>query len=215
MIKFFIFLRQELLISSKNMSQILANSLFFIISLVIFLILTSKNDNLIQKNIYFFAFLWISIISSLIFSSNNFLKKDYEDGSLEQIYINSISHFEIFIFARNITNWIIYSLPIIVISLFFLNNYEINLKNSALILIFSSLIINQICSFCGILSISGNSSSLISIIALPLIIPAIIFANSALIYNEIFAVKFLIFLLIFLSPITVFLSSKIVKISID
>ncbi len=197
---FFIILQQELRINFRHLEKILANFLFFVIFISSFFLLQQNEMNQATS---VSAAIWISLLSCLIFSSAEFLKKDFDDGTIEQILL-SCENFEIFIFAKMLANWLVCCLPILLAILF------VKSESDFLILIFAaSLAINFICCFCGSLSILGNSAPIIAVIALPLIIPILLLS-----YGDFFvSLKLLSGLCIFLGAILTFATAKIVKIA--
>jgi heme exporter protein CcmB len=192
---FFILLGYELKINFRQFSRILAGFLFFIIFLSSFYLLTS--DQLIPGSII----ILFSLISCIIFSSAEFLKKDFESGLSEQMIL-SCDNFEIFIAAKMLANWLVCSLPIL---------FVVGIINPDFLLsaLFVSLIINFICCFCGSLSILGNAAPMIAALALPLIIPVLLIALGEVSSS----LKILGGLCFFLAPILIFATSKIVKIA--
>ena len=208
---FFIVLLQEIRISFKKSSKILANSLFFAIFTSIFFILSQKSQE--NSQFYLMITIWLILVSCLVFSSIDFLKNDFDDGTIEQSIL-AIDNFENFILAKMLANWINYALPVIILAIFVLPESEnFSIKQSFLILTLATIIINFICCLAGSLSSLGNSSPLISIIALPLLIPVILVANSALTYDFDAGFKILSGLLLLIAPISIFASAKIIKIS--
>ena len=208
---FFIVLLQEIRISLKKSSKILANSLFFVIFTSIFFILSQKSQE--NSQFYLMIIIWLILVCCLVFASIDFLKNDFDDGTIEQSIL-AIDNFENFILAKMVANWVNYALPIIILSIFVLPESEnFSIKQSFLILTLATIIINFICCLAGSLSSLGNSSPLISIIALPLLIPIILVANSALTHNFDTGLKILSGLLLLVTPISIFASAKIIKIS--
>lgn len=197
---FFIIFQQELLVNFRQLGKIWANFLFFLIFVSSFFILAqNQSDQTLDSSII----IWFSLLSCLIFSAAEFLKKDFDDGLIEQILL-SCENFEIFILAKMLANWLICCLPIL-LAVFFIRP-----ESDFLILIFlASLAINFICCFCGSLSILGNSAPTIAVIALPLIIPVLLLS-----YGDFFvSFKILAGLNIFLGTVLVFATAKIVKIA--
>ena len=214
---FLLILHHELLLSSRNLGKILANFLFFLISVTIFLLLAQNQQNQSSTTFYSISIIWFSALSCLIFSAAEFLKKDFDDGTIEQI-LNSCDNFEIFILAKMLANWLICALPIL-ISVFPISGaIGLNSESSAnfLILIFlATLAINFICTFCGSLSVLGNSAPMIGVIALPLVIPILLLAYSGLDLETSASFKILAGLCIFIGSISVFATAKIVKIAAE
>ncbi len=194
---FWIILRQDLLLCFCNLSKVLANFLFFSILITTFFLL-SQNEQFKASTA-----IWLALFSSLIFSSSEFLKKDFEDGNIEQMLI-IFQNFEIFILAKMIVNWLIYCLPLAIIT------FTINPNFDFLILfLLATLVINFICCFCGSLSALGNSAPMISIIAMPLIIPILLIALG----DFQTSLTLLAGLAIFFAAALSFATSKIIKIA--
>lgn len=206
---------QEILLAGRNLSKILANLLFFLISLaVFFLIAPQYQDSLTFLTI---SIIWFSLLCSLIFFNSEFLKQDFRDGTIEQVF-RAIDNFEIFILAKMLANWTICALPILTASILIALIADLNeiiVSNFVILFLLSSIIINFICSFCGSLSILENSAPIIAIIAMPLIIPIILIGHSGLIYNDNSSWKILSGLAIFSGAILVFATAKIVEIALD
>ena len=199
---FLIILRQELLLNFRRFERILANFLFFLIFVSVFFLLSQgASEQSVKPSIV----IWFSLLSCLIFSAGEFLKKDFDDGSLEQALI-SCENFEIFILAKMLANWLVCCLPILLMSFILNPNYEF-----FLLIFLASLAANFVCCFCGSLSVVGNAAPMIAVIALPLIIPVILLANAD------FAVGFKILsaLTIFLAATLSFAAAKIIKIAAE
>ncbi len=214
MSNFFTILTQDLLLNYRSLSQILANLLSFIILITIFFITLPSQDN---QGLFAIAIIWFALLSSLIFSSASFLKMDFADGTIEQMAI-IFDNFETFIFAKILANWLIFSLPLLlvtpVITMLQGFGFEMTLKIFMMIFL-ASLILNFICCFCGSLSILENSAPIIAVIALPLIIPVFLISYSGISFDFSSSLKILCGLLILLAATTTFATAKIVKISLD
>jgi heme exporter protein B len=218
---FYITFSQELLISSRHIGKILANFLFFIITVATFFLIAQNHENQPSTAFYSITIIWFSLLFSLIFSAADFLKKDFDDGTIEQI-INSCDNFEIFILAKMLANWFISCLPIMlaIAPILLANDVSADFIFSFLTLIFlASLIINFICTFCGSLSSLGNSAPVIAIIALPLIIPILLIGYLGVLgeglENFWTSFKLLFGLTVFIGCATVFCTAKIIKIAAD
>ena len=215
---FWIIFQQEILLSFRHLGKILANFLFFLISISVFS-LTSE-DQIIQgfTPIHSITIIWISLLFCSISSAAEFLKKDFDDGAIEQALV-SCENFEIFVLAKMLANWLACCLPILIfIPLILLANHanQSLIANSTILIFLASLIINFICTFCGSLSVLGSAAPIIAVIAMPLIIPIILVAYAGLL-GENFQTSFriLLGLSVFIGSISVFASAKIIKIAAD
>jgi len=214
---FFIILSHELQLSFRHIGKILANFLFFLISVSVFLLISQNQENQGSTTFYSISIIWFSLLSCLIFSSAEFLKKDFDDGAVEQISLH-LENFETFMLAKMLGNWLVCSLPIL-ISTFPLSAVigldQASMINFLILIFLASLVINFICCFCGSLSVLGNSAPMIAVIALPLIIPILLIAYSGLFGEFLVSFKILLGLCILIGSISVFASAKIVKIAME
>lgn len=214
---FWIIFYHEILLFSRHLSKIFANFLFFIISVTIFSLLSQNQDYQGSTVFYSITLIWFSLLSCLIFSSDDFLKRDFDDGTIEQA-LNSVDNFEIFVLAKMLANWLVSSLPILVsivplsLGIGLDQALTTNLILSAFL---ATLAINFICGFCGSLSILGNSAPMIGVIAMPLIIPILLIAFGCLDNESVSGFKILAGLVIFVGSISVFATAKIVKIAAE
>jgi len=194
---FLVFLTHELRLNLRQKERVIANFLFFLIFLATFFLLSSNQQISAYIPILF------SLLSCLIFSSAEFLKADFIDGTSEQI-ISSGTDFEIFIAAKFIANWLVCAVPILIASSFIKPEIDFLILVSLV-----SFLINCICCFCGSLSILGNAAPLIAVIALPLIIPTLLISLGEFAPSS----QLLIGLCLFLIPLLIFATAKIVKIA--
>ena len=198
---FFIIFWQELRLNFRHLERILANFLFFVIFLSSFLLLSQSQQNQASSDI----FIWFALLSCLIFSNSEFLKKDFEDGSLEQILL-SCENLEIAIFAKMISSWVVNCLAILLTIFVLKNNIEF-----LLLALLASLAINFLCCFCGSLSILGNSAPMIAVIILPLIIPVLLISSG----DFTTSLKLLGGITVLFGAIATFATAKIVKIAVE
>ncbi len=214
---FFIVFNHELLLFGRNLAKIFANFLFFLISVTIFFVLAQNQENQVSTVFYSITVIWFSLLSCLIFSASEFLKKDFDDGTIEQI-LHSVENFEIFLLAKMLANWLVVCLPILVavFPLSFISGLNQSEATNFLTLIFlASLAINFICTFCGSLSVLGNSAPMIATIALPLIIPIVLVAHSGIVQGAEASLKILLGLDFFIAAVSVFATTKIIKIAAE
>jgi heme exporter protein B len=197
---FWIIFLQELKLGFRHLERILANLLFFVIFLAVFFLLSSGQENQALGDV---IFIWFSLLAALIFSNSDFLKKDFEDGSLEQIIL-AVENLEVAVFAKMMASWIICCAAILPLVYFLKFDLEL-----VIILLLGSLVINFLCCLCGSLSMLGNAAPVISVIILPLIIPTLLLAQGDF---EV-SLKLLAALTVFSGGIAVFATARIVKIA--
>jgi heme exporter protein B len=205
-------IKQELRLILKRPAN-LANSLaFFFIAISIFAISFDKQLNI--------GAIWICLLFSILLGTINIFKEDFDDGTIEQLFLSGIL-FELIIAAKMFAAWLIYCLPLIIsipLAATFLKLDSSQIFNLTLVVTLVTLIISFLASFCASLTLSTNSShSLVTILVLPLAVPIIIFANNAFGDADNFytSLKFLSALLIFLAPILIIASCAAIKLNIS
>ena len=214
---FLTILLHELLLFRRNFGKIIANFLTSLISIMIFFLIAQNQAIESSKAFYFLAVIWFSLLFCLIFSAAEFLKKDFDDGTIEQI-LTSLENFEVFVLAKMLANWLGNCLPLLSVILPLGLGLGFDLKTALdfLMLIFvASLCINFICTFCGSLSIVGNAAPMIATIALPLIIPIMLIAFGGMIWQSQASLKILGGLAVFIAGFSVFATAKIVRIAAE
>lgn len=225
MTEFLIIFHQQLKILFENPRNFLNNILFYLCFIIIFFIvlkpLLTVNSSVIENN-FGFGYLLIpasffAMLTCLLSTANNFLNEDFSDGTIEQMTINC-KNLEIFIFAKMLANWLNGSFisGIFATLIGVIIGYEINfLWHFLIVFLLTSFVINNIYCLCASLAILGGSTALIAFIALPLILPAILFGSLA-IYDDFYLnLKILLALNIFLNPLIIYASSAIAKIALD
>ncbi len=204
----------ELKILLKSRSRIFANILYFFIFSAIFQILSQNFDQNLHSQLFIINTI-IALLTSIIAVNNDFLEKDFRDGSLEQIIIDC-QNLEIFVIAKCLANWLSSSFFIALLASIILkfSNFEIlNFWQFFLVLILNSLSLNFLLALCGSLSMLGGLSSMISIVAIPLSLPILIITSATISENYALNIKILLALTILIIAISSFACAKIIKIA--
>lgn len=204
----------ELKILFKSRSRIFANILYFFIFSAIFQILSQNFDQNLHSQLFIINTI-IALLTSIIAVNNDFLEKDFRDGSLEQIIIDC-QNLEVFVIAKCLANWLSSSFFIALLASIILkfSNFEIlNFWQFFLVLILNSLSLNFLLALCGSLSMLGGLSSMISIVAIPLSLPILIITSATISENYALNIKILLALTILIIAISSFACAKIIKIA--
>ena len=204
----------ELKILFKSRGKAIANVLYFFIFLAIFQILTQNFEKNLHSQLFVIGTI-IALLTSIITINNDFLEKDFRDGSLEQIIIDC-QNLEIFVIAKCLANWLSSSFLITLLASIILkiSGFEIlNFWQFFLVLILNSLSLSFLLAFCGSLSMLGGFTSMISIIAIPLALPILIITSATINENFELNIKILMALTAFTISITSFACAKIIKIA--
>lgn len=163
---------------SRNINQIVSPLLFFIIVMVFFPLSLGQNTHLLS--VISVPIYWIVAMLSSLLSLDRIFKDDYDDGTLEQLYISTHSFYFI-ILSKILIHWVVSFLPIIIISplmsIFLSMEYD-KLIIMVIALLLGTPILSIIGSIGSALTLSLNKNGLlISIITLPLYIPVLIWGS--------------------------------------
>ncbi len=173
-------LKRDLRIAIRNPSSILNPLLFFIISVSLFPLAISPESAILAQIAA--GIIWVASMLSVLLSLNALFHHDFENGVLEQMVISHHS-LPLLILSKITAHWILTGMPIILLSpllglFLFLDGDGIWILMITLLLATPSL------SLIGALGASlivgiKNSGMLLSLLILPLYIPILIFASSA------------------------------------
>lgn len=210
---FKIILLNEIKQSFKNKIFYLINFLYFVIFLSIIQILSIKinSSNLIDITLISVT---LSLLISILANCNDFLRKDFVDGTLEQLLIR-YNNPELIFVAKIFGNWIQSSLVISIFSSCYIYfNNILNLNFFVLLTLFLILSFGLTCliGFSALVSIENNIALVGIIIALPLSIPLILISQACL--KDSFQANILTLLaMIFLTLVTTSIAGgKLIKI---
>lgn len=210
---FNIILLNEIKQSYRNKIFYLINFLYFIIFLSIIQILSIKINysNLIDITLISVT---LSLLISILANCNDFLRKDFVDGTLEQLLIR-YNNPELIFVAKIFANWIQSSLVISIFSTCYIYfNNILNLNFFILLILFLILSFGLTCliGFSALVSIENNIALVGIIIALPLSIPLILISQAC--FKDSFQANILTLLaMIFLTLVTTAIAGgKIIRI---
>ena len=214
-------LKLELYDYCRYPGQWMNSILFFTLIVIMFPLMTSVQNSIL---IHFIPAIF-GLISTLsvILSLNYLFNSDYEDGTLD-LYILSFGTLKPYVAIKLITHWMIFCLPILVISpiLFVLYNIEYHLIGIILLsLLFSTtilLILGALIS--GLILSIKNQGLLLILLILPIFAPVLIFCsgtiNAALTNDNYLAPLLFLFSILMFTIITVpSITSFFLKVSLD
>ncbi len=173
-------LKRDLQIAMRNPSSVMNPLLFFVISISLFPLAISPEAQVLSQIAA--GIIWVASMLAVLLSLNSLFHGDFENGVLEQM---STSHHSLplLILAKIAAHWLMTGVPIILLSpllgiLLFLESDSIQVLMLTLLLATPSL---SLIGSIGASLIVGikNSGMLLSLLILPLYIPILIFASSA------------------------------------
>lgn len=212
---------RDLKMALRNPSSFLNPLMFFVISISLFPIAISPEAQTLSSIAP--GIIWVITMLSVLLSLNSLFHYDYDSGVLEQMVISHHS-LPLILLAKTLAHWMLSGLPIIILSPFLGMALFINTEG-IYILVLTLIIATPCLSLIGSIGASlvvgiKNSGMLLSLLILPLFIPILIFATSAVsqsqsnlpIDGQLYFLGFILILSLLTTP---FLSALSLKISLE
>lgn len=178
---FILVLKRDLTISLRHRDDIFNPILFFIIVITLFPLGIGPEINTLSRIAP--GIIWVAALLASLLSLDRLFKADYRDGSLEQLLLSPHPLF-ILVLAKIVAHWLITAVPLIFIAP--LLAVLLHLHTDSYLALFLTLLIGTpILSFIGAIGAAltvgiKKGGVLLSLIILPLYIPVLIFATSAI-----------------------------------
>ena len=214
-------LKRDLKIAIRNPSSVLNPLLFFIISISLFPLAISPEASTLSQIAS--GVIWVASMLAVLLSLNALFHHDFENGVLEQMVISHHS-LPLLILSKVLAHWLLTGVPIILLSpvlamLLFLDAAATKILMLTLLLATPSLSLIGAIGASLIVGIK-NSGMLLSLLILPLYIPILIFASSAVSQTQFamsvdFELYILASILVLSLMTTPFVSSIALKISLE
>ena len=177
---FAVLIRRDLVLAVRRRAEMANPILFFIIVTSLFPLGIGANPNLLQAAGP--GIIWVAALLAALLSLESIFRSDFEDGSLEQ-YLMSSHPVSVLVLAKIIAHWLITGLPLLVISP--LLGILLGLPADGIkILMITLLLGTPILSLIGAVGVAltvglRKGGMILSLLVLPLYIPLLIFASSA------------------------------------
>lgn len=178
---FSLILKRDLTIAFRHQDDIINPLLFFIIVVTLFPLGIGPEANTLAKIAP--GIIWVAALLSTLLSLDRLFKSDYEDGSLEQMLLSPHPIF-ILVLAKIIAHWLLTGLPLILIAPLLAVLLHLD-ENSYIALMLTLLLGTPVLSLLGAIGVAltvgiKKGGVLLSLLVLPLYIPVLIFATSAI-----------------------------------
>ena len=174
-------IRRELLIAFRRQADIFNPLWFFIIVITHFPLSIGPEPNLLARIAA--GIVWVAALLSALLSLERLFRDDFQDGSLEQMMLMPVP-LPIVVISKVIAHWVLTGLPLILISPLLAILLSLDM-NSWLAVVTTLLIGTPTLSFIGAIGVAltvglQKGGVLLSLLVLPLYIPVLIFATSAI-----------------------------------
>ncbi|USD66000.1 heme exporter protein CcmB [Vibrio sp. SCSIO 43136] len=173
--------RRELLIAFRRQADILNPLWFFIIVVTLFPLSIGPDPNLLAR--ISAGIVWVAALLSALLSLERLFRDDFQDGSLEQMMLMPLP-LQVSVIAKVIAHWLLTGLPLILISPLLAVLLSLNF-DTWLAVVTTLLLGTPTLSFIGAIGVAltvglQKGGVLLSLLILPLYIPVLIFATSAI-----------------------------------
>ncbi|MEC6795928.1 MULTISPECIES: heme exporter protein CcmB [Photobacterium] len=174
-------IRRELLIAYRRQADIFNPLWFFIIVITLFPLGIGPEPNLLARIAP--GIIWVAALLAALLSMERLFRDDFLDGSLEQMLLMP-TPLSVAAFAKMVAHWLLTGLPLILISPLLAILLSLNLHTWIAVLL-TLLIGTPTLSFLGAIGMAltvglRKGGVLLSLLILPLYIPVLIFATSAI-----------------------------------
>ncbi|WP_432453596.1 MULTISPECIES: heme exporter protein CcmB [unclassified Agarivorans] len=173
--------KRELLAAFRQKSEVVNPLWFILIVITLFPIAVGPEPQLLAKIAP--GILWVAALLSSLLSLERLFRDDYADGSLEQMLLSG-SSLALIALAKTVAHWMITGLPILLLSP--LLAVLLSLEWQSFKATFYTLLLGTpVLSLIGAVGVAltvglRKGGVLLSLLVLPLYIPILIFATSAI-----------------------------------
>ncbi|MEH6594130.1 MAG: heme exporter protein CcmB [Colwellia polaris] len=178
---FALIVKRDLRIAFRHRDDIINPLLFFIIVVTLFPLGVGPESTMLSRIAP--GIIWVAALLSTLLSLDRLFKSDHADGSLEQMLLSPHPIF-ILVLAKIVAHWLLTGLPLILIAP--LLAVLLHLQESSYIALMLTLLLGTpILSLLGAIGVAltvgiKKGGVLLSLLVLPLYIPVLIFATSAI-----------------------------------
>ncbi|QIL84779.1 heme exporter protein CcmB [Vibrio sp. HDW18] len=175
------FIRRELLIALRRQADVFNPLWFFIIVITLFPLSVGPEPALLARIAP--GIVWVAALLAALLSLERLFRDDFQDGALEQAMLTPLP-LAIVVLAKVVAHWLLTGLPLILLSplLAILLAFD---SATWLAVVLTLLLGTPTLSFIGAIGVAltvglPKGGVLLSLLVLPLFIPVLIFATSAI-----------------------------------
>ncbi|QXO18165.1 MULTISPECIES: heme exporter protein CcmB [Vibrio] len=174
-------IRRELLIAFRRQADIFNPLWFFIIVITLFPLSIGPEPGLLSRIAP--GIVWVAALLSALLSLERLFRDDFQDGSLEQMMLMPVP-LPVVVISKVLAHWLLTGVPLILISPLLAILLSLDL-DTWLAVVLTLLLGTPTLSFIGAIGVAltvglQKGGVLLSLLVLPLYIPILIFATSAI-----------------------------------
>lgn len=177
---FLFLLKRDLILAFRQRSEMANPLLFFVLVITLFPLGVGADPKLLA--VMAPGLIWVAALLAAMLSLDSIFRSDFEDGTLEQLVLSS-HPITILVLAKVTAHWLITGLPLLLIAP--LLAMMLGLETSAMgVLLLTLLLGTPVLSLVGAIGVAltiglRKGGVILSLLVLPLYIPVLIFASSA------------------------------------
>lgn len=174
-------IRRELLIAFRRQADIFNPLWFFIIVITLFPLSIGPEPGLLSRIAP--GIVWVAALLSALLSLERLFRDDFQDGSLEQMMLMP-APLPVVVVSKVLAHWLLTGVPLILISPLLAILLSLDM-NTWLAVVLTLVLGTPTLSFIGAIGVAltvglQKGGVLLSLLVLPLYIPILIFATSAI-----------------------------------
>lgn len=168
--------KRELLLTYRQLSEILNSLLFFILICSLFPLAITPEANILTT--IGAGIMWVAALLATLLGLNRLFRADYLDGTLEQLLLSQ-HPLSLLVLIKVFAHWLVMGLPLVMLAPIFALQLHLP-ENIILPLVFSLLLGTPLLSLIGALGAAltvsvRNAELLLALLIFPLYIPVLIF----------------------------------------
>lgn len=177
---FLALLRRDLMLAFRHRGELANPLIFFLMIVTLYPLGVSPDVNLLRQIAP--GVIWIAALLAALFSLENLFRTDFDDGSLEQLLL-SPQPLPVLVIAKVLAHWLVSGLPMVLLAP--LLGLLLSMPAPAVKVLVASLAIGTpLLSLIGAVGVAltvglRRGGLLLTLLILPLYIPVLIFATSA------------------------------------
>jgi len=177
---FSLLIRRDFILAMRHRAEMANPLLFFILVTSLFPLGIGANPRLLQA--VGPGVIWVAALLAALLSLDGVFRSDFEDGTLEQ-YLLSSHPVSLLVLAKVLAHWLITGLPLLLISP--LLGVFLGLPAAGIQILFITLLLGTpVLSLIGAVGVAltvglRKGGMILSLLVLPLYVPLLIFASSA------------------------------------
>jgi heme exporter protein B len=177
---FLALLRRDLMLAFRHRGELANPLIFFLMIVTLYPLGVSPDVNLLRQIAP--GVIWIAALLAALFSLENLFRTDFDDGSLEQLLL-SPQPLPVLVIAKVLAHWLVSGLPMVLLAP--LLGLLLSMPMPAVEVLVASLAIGTpLLSLIGAVGVAltvglRRGGLLLTLLILPLYIPVLIFATSA------------------------------------